>query len=103
MIRQPYPTHLRLTQPGHYFHQIRNPFIRVLKTVKETAARFKQAARNVYVTPCEIVKTAPQTPKEHDRWRDSELRELPDVPRRFEPSVQILVLLEFGLPVKLLL
>lgn len=103
MLRCHSRTYLCFAEPRHGLHQVGNSSAGVWQSIEEAPARFKETARHVDVASCEVVEASPEAPEEHNGRGDSELRQFSNVASRLEASIEVLILFELCLPMKLLL
>ena len=75
----------------------------MLHPVQVPPTTLQQTARHIDVVPAKILQTPTHSPQHHDRRRDPKLSQLPQVPRRPQTALDVLILLESRLPVHLLL
>lgn len=95
-------TYLGLTQTRHGFDQRSQSFSRVLHAVQKATTRFQKNTGHVHVASRKIFNTTLQTSQSHN-WRGrSKLGKFSNVTTRSHPTLEILVLFEFRLTVKLL-
>jgi hypothetical protein len=96
-------TYLCFAKPSHRFHQAGRFGIRVFGSVQISTARLEDAGRDFDVASRKVFDASLEATQYDNRWRRLKLCELSNVAGSPHTRVEILVLLELSLAVKLLL